>query len=112
MYLLIWNLRVCNCEYFLTFSQSCQFETSEPAKIIEKFNPSVKSPAEALAWKEEQCEASKGSEEYKGNKERCMQKKDTERCTMIGSCFLNSHENRHVCKFCYRFVHIQFPKWV
>jgi hypothetical protein len=79
-----------------------QSESSGPAKIIEKFNPSVKSEAEALLWKEEQCEA---SEEYKANQKRCMKKKDKGRCTMNGACFFNRHENRNICKYCYRFLH-------
>ena len=77
---------------------------SESAKIIEKFNPSVKSEAEALVWKEEKCKASKGLDKYKANHKRCMKNKDTERCTMVGKCFLNSLENRTICGYCYRFV--------
>ena len=79
--------------------------------MIEKFNPS-ESPAEASAWKKKQCKASKGSEKYKANEKRCMKKKDTGRCTMVGKCFFNSHENRNICKHCYRFLHIQFIKWI
>ena len=70
-------------------------------------NPSVKSTAEAEAWNKEQCEASKRSEKYKANQKICMKKKDTGRCTTgRGDCFLNRHENRNVCRICYRFVHI------
>ena len=72
----------------------------------------MKSTAEAEAWNEEQCEASKGSEKYKANEKRCMKKKDTGTCTMIGKCYFNSHENRQICKHCLRFVHIQFLKWI
>ena len=64
----------------------------------------MKSEAEAFAWKEEQCKASKQSEKYKENQKRCMKKKDTERCTTVGKCFWNSHENKNICKYCYRFV--------
>ena len=66
----------------------------------------MKSEAEALAWKEEQCKASKKSGNYKENQKRCMKKKDTERCTMVGKCFVNSHENRPICKYCYKFVNL------
>ena len=79
-------------------------DSSESAKIKEKFNASVNSEAEAKAWKEKQCKDAEQSEKYKANKKRCMKEKDTERCTMVGKCFLNSHENKNVCRYCYRFV--------
>ena len=74
---------------------------------LKKINPSVKSTAEAEAWNEGQCEASKGSEKYKANQKRCMKKNDTGMCTTgRGDCFFNRHENRNVCRICYRFAHI------
>ena len=63
------------------------------------------SKAETKVWKEKQCNASKVSEEYKANKKKCMKKKDTEKCSLVGKCYLNSHDNIQICKHCYRFVH-------
>ena len=70
----------------------------------------LKSPDEALPWKEKQCRASKNSDEYKENERRCKKKSDKPRCTMLGVSYHNQHEKRNILKYCYRLIFIEIPK--
>ena len=62
----------------------------------------LKSPDEALPWKEKQCRASKNSDEYKENERRCKLQSDKPRCTMLGVSYRNHVEKRNILKYCYK----------
>ena len=69
----------------------------------------MKSPDEALPWKEKHCKDSIRSEKYKENERKCRKKNDKPKCTMLGAHFHNKHEKRNVLKYCYRLIFIEIP---
>ena len=73
---------------------------------------SLNGPDEALPWKEKQCKASKKSEEYKENEQRCKRKNDKPKCTMLGVSYHNKHEKRNILKYCYRLIFIEITNLI
>ena len=66
----------------------------------------VKDYEEAMIWKNESCDATKGNREYREIERNCKLENDRPHCTMIGKCFKNQIEKKNMCKFCYRFVEL------
>ena len=102
----------CECIWFCWNNKDVHELLDNELKMMDFHDctTSLKSPDEALPWKEKQCRASKNSEKYKENERRCKMKSDKPRCTILGVSYHNQHENINILKYCYRLVFIEITK--